>query len=207
MEIRLRPLEEAARPRPEPSPESPHPRRNLPQDPYFEDDFGRDPDPFVDTRPRRPNLEDREERALRSIKLEAPTFDGSLDPRVYEDWESAMEQYFDWYSMSDRTKFKFAKLRLVHQARLFWNSVENYIEQKGQLPITAWGEMREKLRRKYLPASYTQKLLDQWQTLSQGSKSVADYIAKFDEYVMRCKVVESPEVTLSRFRAGLHPDI
>jgi len=147
--------EEAARPRPEAGPESPHPRRNLQQDSYLEDEFGRDPDPFVDTHPRRPNLEDREERAIRSIKLDAPTFDESLDPRVYEDWELAMEQYFDWYSMSDRTKFKFAKLRLVHQARLFWNSIENYIEQKGQLPITAWGKKKDKLRRKYLPASNT----------------------------------------------------
>ena len=64
-----------------------------------------------------------------------------------------------------------------------------------------------KLREKYLPFSYEQKLLDQWQKLTQGNKSVADYIAKFDKFVMRCSIVESKAVTLLRFRASLHEDV
>jgi len=78
---------------------------------------------------------DQEERAIRNIKLEAPTFDGSLDPKVYIDWEGDIEQYFEWYIMSKMTKFKFAKLRLVRQARLYWNSIERMIRLKGQEPV------------------------------------------------------------------------
>ena len=59
-----------------------------------------------------------------------------------------------------------------------------------------------RLREKYLPMSYNQRLLDQWQRLTQGTRSVAEYIAKFDEFVMRCNVTEDESVTLSRFRAG-----
>ena len=36
---------------------------------------------------------------------------------------------------------------------------------------------------------------------------MSKYVAKFDEFVMRCNVVESKAATLSRFRAGLHEEI
>ena len=59
-------------------------------------------EPTPDHHPRRPHhdLMDQDERALRNIQLDAPTFDGDLDPKVYIDWESDMDQYFDWYDMS-----------------------------------------------------------------------------------------------------------
>ena len=67
--------------------------------------------------------------------------------------------------------------------------------------------MKAKLRGKYIPTSYRQDLLDQWQRLRQGSKSVDEYIAKFDEYSMRCDLDEDEDVVLSKFRAGLRDDI
>ena len=67
--------------------------------------------------------------------------------------------------------------------------------------------MKAKLREKYLPVSYHQRLLDQWHRLTQGNKSVTEYIAKFDELAMRCGINESESVILSRFRSGLHDDV
>ena len=55
--------------------------------------------------------------------------------------------------------------------------------------------------------SYNQILLDQWQRLTQGIRSVAEYIAKFDEFVMGCNVDEPEPITLSRFRANLREEI
>ena len=67
--------------------------------------------------------------------------------------------------------------------------------------------MKEKLREKYLPPSYHQRLLDQWQKLTQDGKPMVDYITKFDEYFLKCGVIEDTSVTLSQFRAGLHDSI
>ena len=67
--------------------------------------------------------------------------------------------------------------------------------------------MKIKLREKYLLLSYEQWLLDQLQRLSQGNKIMSEYIAKFDEFVMRYSVVESEAMTLSRFRAILCEEI
>ena len=50
-------------------------------------------------------------------------------------------------------------------------------------------------------------MLDQWQRLTQGSRPVSEYIAKFDEFLSRCDLQEDEHVILSRFRAGLKEDL
>ena len=67
--------------------------------------------------------------------------------------------------------------------------------------------MKEKLKSKYLPVFYRQRMLDEWQNLKQGSKPVSEYIAKFDEYMSRCDIREDEGMTLSRFRAGLRGEL
>ena len=39
------------------------------------------------------------EAAKRGAKLEVSAFDGSLDPKKYMDWESGLDEYFDWYQL------------------------------------------------------------------------------------------------------------
>ena len=60
-----------------------------------------------------------------------------------------------------------------------------------------------KLREKYLPTTYRQRLIDRWQSLTQGDKSVFEYIFEFDEYLLRCGVREESAMTVSHFRRGL----
>ena len=50
--------------------------------------------------------------------------------------------------------------------------------------------MKAQLRTKYLLPSYHQTLLDEWQSLTQEGKLVAEYIEKFDHYVLKCGVRE-----------------
>ena len=67
--------------------------------------------------------------------------------------------------------------------------------------------MKEKLKSKYLPVFYRERMLDEWQNLKQWSKPVSKYIAKFDEYMSRCDIREDESVTLSRFRASLRDEL
>ena len=75
-------------------------------------------------------------------------------------------------------------------------------------PVKTWEDMKKKLRLKYISHSFSQKLLDKWNRLTQGNKSATEYIAKFDEYLNRCGAIEfeSPEQILSRFRSHLRDD-
>lgn len=42
---------------------------------------------------------DLEEKALRSIKIEAPSFVGQLNAKVGLDWILNMDHYFEWYNL------------------------------------------------------------------------------------------------------------
>ena len=117
------------------------------------------------------------------MKVEAPSFDDCLDSKEYLDWESGMDHYFGWYEISEAKRVRFARMKLVRQARLYWKSVEHLLNQRRQDLIEIWDEIKEKLREKYLPTSYQQRLLDQWQRLTQGNRSVTEYITRFDEYL------------------------
>lgn len=49
----------------------------------------------------------------RRVKVDTPSFDGSLDPSVFVDWLHSLEDYFDWCGMTDDKKVLFAKMKLV----------------------------------------------------------------------------------------------
>ncbi|GFY80912.1 hypothetical protein Acr_01g0007210 [Actinidia rufa] len=137
------------------------------------------------------------------INVEAPTFDGRLDPKAFTDWIREMDHFFEWYNLSDDRKVRFAKMKLISRAKLFWQSTE----QRRQPPVTDWVEMKEILREKYLPQSYQGDMLDKWNNLRQGSKPATEYVAQFEEYLMRCDIREDERMTLSRFRQGLNDDL
>ena len=118
-----------------------------------------------------------------------------------------MDHFFQWHDLPDPQRVGFAKMKLVGQAKLHWGNVKRRRERSREGPVLFWIEMKELLREKYVPLSYKQRLLDQWHTLRQGSMTVTEYIAKFDEYMMRCDVDEDPAVVLSRFRMGLKFDL
>ncbi|XP_004301556.1 PREDICTED: uncharacterized protein LOC101305082 [Fragaria vesca subsp. vesca] len=150
---------------------------------------------------------DPEEKALKSIKVEAPNFDGQLNAKVCLDWISDMDHYFDWYELSETRRVRFAKMKLVGKAREWWSGVERRAARAGDEPITHWEEMKERLKEKYVPLAYKERLLDQWQSLRQGNMTVAEYIDKFEEFMVRCNINEDPSVTLARFRTGLRPEL
>ncbi|CAB4269000.1 unnamed protein product [Prunus armeniaca] len=77
---------------------------------------------------------------MRSVKVDAPNFDGELNPKALLDWLATMDRYFEWHDMPEARRVRFAKIKLMGQA--------------GEEPIIHWGEMKERLKQKYLPLSY-----------------------------------------------------
>lgn len=109
--------------------------------------------------------DDPDERVMRHIKVDAPTFEGQLDPWIFDKWIRDMDQFFGWYNLSENRRVRFAKMKLSGTAQLYWESVEESLLRRGQPPITDWVEMKTKLEEKYLPRSYRGNLLDQWNNL------------------------------------------
>ena len=69
-----------------------------------------------------------------------------------------MNHYFDWYDMSDERSVRFAKMKLVGQARQYWTNVEKLTSLRHQETIQILDEMKLKLQEKYLPVSYKLRL-------------------------------------------------
>ena len=136
-----------------------------------------------------------------------PDFEGKVDATQFVDWLAAIEEYFDWYDMTDDQRVRFSKIKLVSLEKITWTGVEGDIRRMGLSPISTWEEMKAKLWEKFMPANYYDKLCDQLINLRQKNMSVVEYMQKFDELKTRSQIVEDSTQTLPRFKAGLRPEI
>jgi hypothetical protein len=66
-------------------------------------------------------------------------------------WIRDMDRFFEWHNLSDNRKFRFAKMMLIGEAKIYWRDVDDYLEMRGKPPITDWIKMKQKLQEKYLP--------------------------------------------------------
>ncbi|KAG2696275.1 hypothetical protein I3760_07G051200 [Carya illinoinensis] len=48
----------------------------------------------------------------RGMKVDVPYFFGKLDPNAFEDWLMAIENYFDWFSVSEDRKVRYVRMKL-----------------------------------------------------------------------------------------------
>ena len=73
--------------------------------------------------------------------------------------------------------------------------------------VETWVEMKQIMRKRYVPASYTRDLKFKLQKLSQGSKGVEEYYKEMEVLMIQAKIEEDEEVTMARFLSGLNSDI
>ena len=109
----------------------------------------------------------------KKVRTEVPDFEGKVDATQFANWLVAIEEYFNWYNMMDDQKVRFAKMKLVGLAKVWWTKVEAHIRRMGLPPVSPWQEMemKAKLQEKYMPTNYHDKLCEQLINLRQ----------KFDE--------------------------
>ena len=136
------------------------------------------------------DVTDIDAQYIKSIKVDAPSFDGRLDPRVYIDWQLTMDRYFCWHDMFESRKIRFAVMKLTRQARQYWKNLERMMRYRREDPVETWEGMKEKFMLKYVLPSFSQQLLDKWNRWTQGNKLATDYIAKFDEYLNQNGAIE-----------------
>lgn len=75
--------------------------------------------PLSRTFPNRPLYENQGTTGniRKKVKMELPVFNGKLNPTIFADWLSAMEEYFDLYDLSDDQRVRFAKMKLTTLAK------------------------------------------------------------------------------------------
>ena len=69
------------------------------------------------------------EAAKRGAKPEVTAFDGSLDPKKYMDWETGLDEYFEWYHLPEGRRVQFVQMKLTGQARIYWRNLQVTMER------------------------------------------------------------------------------
>jgi len=69
--------------------------------------------------------------------------------------------------------------------------------------------MKDELRRKYMPPSFSAYLMDEWYQYTQGNKLTKKYVTKFDKFLIRYNTlnVEGQDQILFRFKVGLRGNL
>jgi hypothetical protein len=98
-------------------------------------------------------------------------------------------------------------MKLKGQARVWWNSVEEYHHRLRLLPIFYWDEMKPKIQEKYLPLDYEDSIFFKLIALRQGTTTMGEYTHHFHELTIRSRIIETERQSLTRYKAGLRDDI
>jgi len=87
--------------------------------------------------------------------------------------------------LTESRKVKYSAIKLSGQASQYWANLENRREARGRPPIDTWDKMKENLETKYVPPSFSARLMNNWHEHIQGNKSAKEYVEKFDEFLIR----------------------
>ncbi|XP_074288791.1 uncharacterized protein LOC141613947 [Silene latifolia] len=138
---------------------------------------------------------------------ELPEFDGGTDPEDYLDWERNMERLFEFKDVSDEKRCKYAILKLVKNASLWFENFKANRAKDGKEKLNSWEALKGKLRKRYVPRSYKIDLYRKVAELSQGSLLITNYIAEFERLALVSDLEELEEQKMARFFRGLNKNI
>ncbi|XP_056694837.1 uncharacterized protein [Spinacia oleracea] len=141
------------------------------------------------------------------IKVDIPDFEGGVHPDDFIEWLHTVERVFDFKDIPDDRKVKIVAIKFKKHASIWWENLKRQREREDRSKIRTWDKMKRELKRKFLPSHYHQDIFLKFHHLEQGSKSVAEYIAEFEDLSMKCDNAEPEEQTIARFLTRLDPKI
>ncbi|TYK26105.1 F15O4.13 [Cucumis melo var. makuwa] len=141
------------------------------------------------------------------VKLKIPPFTGTADSETYLQWERKIEHVFDCNTFSENKKMKLAIAEFTNYASEWYHYLKSERRRKEEDPIETWEELKEAMRKRFVPKHYERDLKTKLQSLRQGTKSVAEYYREMETLIGRARIQEDEEDTMSRFLGGLNQEI
>ena len=92
------------------------------------------------------NHENRENngprREDRNFKVDVESFDGTLDPEKYQEWEQSLERYFEYNNVEEEErKYKVAKVKLSMYAETWLKGFQKKRDAKDKDRISTWSKL------------------------------------------------------------------
>ncbi|KAA0042451.1 reverse transcriptase [Cucumis melo var. makuwa] len=141
------------------------------------------------------------------VKLKIPPFTGTADSETYLQWERKIKHVFDCNTFSENKKMKLAIAEFTNYGSEWYHYLKSERRRKEEDPIETWEELKEAMRKRFVPKHYERDLKTKLQSLRQGTKSVAEYYREMETLIGRERIQEDEEDTMSRFLGGLNQEI
>ena len=125
--------------------------------------------------------------------MSIPKFTGREDADAYLEWAEQCDQIFRVHNLSDQRRVNLASVEFSGYALTWWNQIQENQLVLGCEHINTWEEMKQVMRRRFVPSSYQRDLCNRLQMLKQGKRSVDEYYKEMELLLVRARIREDPE--------------
>ncbi|KAL1221277.1 hypothetical protein V5N11_032724 [Cardamine amara subsp. amara] len=140
-------------------------------------------------RPRRDReARRRDENSLSGLKLKIPPFHRKYDPDAYLEWEKKIELVFDCQTYLDYKKVQVAAIEFYDYAINWWDQLVTSRRRNREPQVDTWEEMKNLMRKRFVPSHFHRELHQKLTRLSQGSKSVEDYFQEMETLMIKADI-------------------
>jgi len=97
------------------------------------------------------------------------------------------------HKLSDQRCVHLALVECSGYALTWWNQIQENQLVLGREHINTWEEMKQVMRRQFVPSSYQRDLHNRIQMLKQGKRSIDEYYKEMELLLVRTGIREDPE--------------
>jgi hypothetical protein len=153
----------------------PSPHESEEEDACVEDEDG---NPFTECRVHRhqPLVQAQANRWEFGFKLDISKFNGGLQPEEFLDWIVAVEEVLDFKGVLEDRQVSLVATKFRGRAAVWWQQLKQSRTRLGKSKINRWEKLLKHMRPAFLPYNYTRTMYQRLQKLSQGSKTMDEYM-------------------------------
>ncbi|KAL1212236.1 hypothetical protein V5N11_030305 [Cardamine amara subsp. amara] len=107
------------------------------------------------------------EDSFGSLKLRIPQFQCKNDPDAYLELKKKIKMVFDWQFYSEANKVKAAATEFSDYALCWWDQLVTSRRRNQEYPVETWTEMKNIMRKRFMPSYYYRELHNQLRRLVQ----------------------------------------
>ncbi|KAL0876864.1 hypothetical protein Bca101_026569 [Brassica carinata] len=141
------------------------------------------------------------------LKQEDYYFAGRSGPDEYFEWEHKMNNFFNSCGCPDFEKVYIAADQLINQAQHWWSQSTAKENHRRYSRESTWDEMKNLMRKEYIPRDQYQEIRRQFRTLCQDDKTVMEYHQQFNRLRIWLNPGVRNEDVMDQFVYGLSNEI
>jgi hypothetical protein len=151
---------------------------------------------------QRPNGGRPQDRMGDFLRLKPPTFSGSNNPLDADDWMRTIKRKFEAIGCLENQRVHLAAHQLSGMALSWWDTFSVAVRD------ATWAEFEAAFQEYHVPLGIVQLKEDEFRELTQGERSVSEYVHKFTE-LARYKPddVNTEAKKMARFLKGIRPKL